>query len=198
MTLVNKKVAQMGISHENTKYELNTIGNNHFEGCGTARVPLALPDGKAHVLKALIVNESLGQVDMYLPPPPPNVVAQILDVPVNDLAARKGGAVDIMMSQDNSHLFPRALGASKTPGFNLQLFHAVLGRGLMYAGSTGPGWGGPKGRAVARNSLLSLGLVLLSGLCVLSPAGGFVAYDCTNASNIVEAYSLLEPEEVMQ
>jgi hypothetical protein len=57
------------------------------------------------------------------------------------------------------------------------------------------GWGGSKGRAVARSSLLTLGVVLLSGLCVLSPAVSFVAYDCTNASNIVEAYSLLEPEE---
>jgi hypothetical protein len=51
------------------------------------------------------------------------------------------------------------------------------------------------GRAVARSSLLTLGMMLLSGLFVLSPAAGFVAYDCTNASNIVEAYSLLAPEE---
>jgi hypothetical protein len=76
--------------------------------------------------------------------------------------------VDIMMGQDNSHLFPQALGASKFPGFNLQLFRAVLGRGLMYAGSTGPGGGGTKGRAVARSSLLTLGMVLLSLACVCS------------------------------
>jgi hypothetical protein len=50
-------------------------------------------------------------------------------------------------------------------------------------------------RAVARSSLLTLGMMLLSGLCVLSPAAGFVAYNSTNASNVVETYSLLEPEE---
>jgi Retroviral aspartyl protease len=69
MTLVNKKVAEMGIRHEIIKYELNTIGNNCFEGCGAVQVPLALPDGKARVLKALVVDEPLGQVDMHPPPP---------------------------------------------------------------------------------------------------------------------------------
>jgi hypothetical protein len=182
----------MGINHENVKCDLKTVSTDHFEGGGSMQVPLALPDGKVHVLKALITNKSLGQVDTH---PPPNVVAEMLDVPENDLATRTGGAMDIMMGQDNSHLFPRALGAPKTPGLNLQLFRAILGNGLMYAGSTGPGWNGSKQKVVARRSLLTFGLILLSGLCVLSPADGFIAYDCTNASNIVEAYSLLEPEE---
>jgi hypothetical protein len=59
VTLVTKKVAEMGINHENIKYELDTIGTNCFEGCGAIQVPLALPDGKTHVLKALIVDEPL-------------------------------------------------------------------------------------------------------------------------------------------
>jgi hypothetical protein len=71
LTLVNKKVAEMGINHENVKYNLNTGGLNCFEGCGTIQVPLALPDGEAHVLKALIVEKPLGQVDMNPPPPLP-------------------------------------------------------------------------------------------------------------------------------
>jgi hypothetical protein len=87
------------------------------------------------------------------------------------------------------------LKASRSSAFNLLLFRAVLGNGLMYAGSAGPGWGGFKQKGIARRSLLTFGLMLLSGLCVLTPADGFIAYDCTNASNIVEAYSLLEPEE---
>jgi hypothetical protein len=35
----------------------------------------------------------------------------------------------------------------------------------------------------------------MTGFNVLTPATGFVAYDCMNASNTVEAYSLLAPEE---
>jgi hypothetical protein len=46
--------------------------------------------------------------------------------------------------------------------------------------STGAGW-------------LPLSLMLL--LCISGhPAEGFTAYDCSNRSNIVEAYSLLEPD----
>jgi hypothetical protein len=67
LTLVNKKVAEMGIEHENVKYKLNTIGTNHFEGRGAAQVPLALPDGQVHMLKVLVVDELLGQVDMHPP-----------------------------------------------------------------------------------------------------------------------------------
>jgi hypothetical protein len=41
--------------------------------------------------------------------------------------------------------------------------------------------------------LLSMPLALLMCL-MLSSAGGFTAYDCSNRTNIVEAYSLLEPD----
>jgi hypothetical protein len=69
VTLVNKKVAEMGINHENVKYDLKTVSTDHFEGGGAMQVPLALPDGKVHVLKALVANKSLGQVDTHPPPP---------------------------------------------------------------------------------------------------------------------------------
>jgi hypothetical protein len=68
LTLVTKKVAELGINHENVNYNLNAGGFNCFEGCGTIQVPLALPDGEAHALKALIVDKPLGQVDMHPPP----------------------------------------------------------------------------------------------------------------------------------
>ncbi len=41
--------------------------------------------------------------------------------------------------------------------------------------------------------LLSMPLVLLMCL-VVTPVGGFTAYDCSNRSNVVESYSLLEPD----
>jgi hypothetical protein len=41
--------------------------------------------------------------------------------------------------------------------------------------------------------LLSMPLALLMCLVVV-PVGGFTAYDCSNRSNVVESYSLLEPD----
>jgi hypothetical protein len=71
----------------------------------------------------------------------------------------------------------------------------------MYAGSVRdvPGKiappGSMKSKTFNKKSLLSFSLLLMTGFNVLAPTSGFVAYDCMNASNTVEAYSLLAPEE---
>jgi hypothetical protein len=67
-----------------------------LKGSGAVQVPLALPDG-VHVLKALIADKPLGQVAVLSPP---------VDVPKEEFLARDGGAIDIMVGRDNSHLFP--------------------------------------------------------------------------------------------
>jgi hypothetical protein len=83
----------------------------------------------------------------------------------------------------------------------MRLFRAVLGKGVMYAGSVRdvPGKiaspASMKNNSFNKKSLLSFSLLLMTGLNILTPASGFVAYDCMNASNTVEAYSLLAPEE---
>jgi hypothetical protein len=74
----------------------------------------------------------------------------------------------------------------------------------MYTGSTGPGWkdvlkkvANPmktKYKIITRNSLFSLGMILLTGFCVLAPTSGFMAHDCMNSSNSVEVYPLPVPE----
>jgi hypothetical protein len=159
---------------------------------------LALSNGGTHVLKTLVTDKPLGQVAVL---PPHADVAQVFDVPKGDFAARDGGAIDIMVGQDNSHLFPQALGTSSKADCNLQLFCPVLGKGLMYAGSAGGALKNvaapikTKYKVITRGSLFSLGMILLTGFCILSPTSGFVAYDCMNSSNTVEAYSLLAPEE---
>ncbi len=48
-------------------------------------------------------------------------------------------------------------------------------------------------RRRAGTGLLPMPLALLMCLMV-SSAEGFIAYDCSNRSNVVEAYSLLEPD----
>jgi hypothetical protein len=107
VTLVSKKVADMSIGNENVKCNCNTIGGqSSLEGSDAVQIPLALSDGGTHVLKALVTDKHLGQVDML---PPLVDVAQVFDVPKGDFAARDGGAIDIMVGRDNSHLFPQAL-----------------------------------------------------------------------------------------
>jgi hypothetical protein len=109
VTLVSEKVAEMSIDRENISYELDTIGGkSSLKGSGAVRIPLVLTGGGIHVLKAFITNKPLGEVAVL----PPHVdVAQSLDVPEGDLAARSGGAIDIMMGMDNLYLFP--------PGFRI-------------------------------------------------------------------------------
>jgi hypothetical protein len=34
---------------------------------------------------------------------------------------------------------------------------------------------------------------MVMSLCLMAPAAAFLAYDCSNNSNVVEAYNLLEP-----
>jgi hypothetical protein len=199
VTLVSKKFAEMNIGKENVNNDLDTIeGQGSLKGSGAVHIPLALTGGETHALKALVTDKPLGEVAVL---PPHADVAQSLDVPEGDLAARKGGAINIMVGRDNSNLFPKALGSSQKAGCNLRLFRAVLGKGLMYAGSAG---GVVKKVAVpiktkykimTNSSLFSLGMLMITGFSILAPTSCFVAYDCMNASNTVEAYSMLAPEE---
>jgi hypothetical protein len=122
-------------------------------------------------------------------------------VPKGDLADRDRGAIDILVGRDNSHLFPQALGSPQKTDCNLRLFRAVLGKGVMYAGSAksvvkkvAPPINA-KCKIMTNSSIFSLGMLMITGFNILAPASGFVAYDCMNASNTVEAYSLLAPEE---
>jgi hypothetical protein len=36
-------------------------------------------------------------------------------------------------------------------------------------------------------------MAMMIGLCLLAPAVAFLAYDCSNNTNVVEAYNLFEP-----
>jgi hypothetical protein len=92
-----------------------------------------LKGGGIHALKAFVTNKPLGEVAVL---PPDADVAQTFDVPEGDFAARNGGAIDIMMGMANAHLFPWNLGPSSKTDCGLVLFRAVLGKGLLYAGST--------------------------------------------------------------
>jgi hypothetical protein len=200
VTLVSEKVAKMNIEEKNIDYVLDTIGGrNSLRGSGAVRILLAMKGGGMHVLNALVTDKPLGKVAAL--PPPHTDVEQVLAVPKEELADRRGGAIDILMGRDNSHFFPQDLDSPQGTDSGMRLFRAVLDKGVMYAGSVKsvPKNVAPpvsmKSKMLAKSSLLSLSMLLMTGFNVLAPASGFVAYDCMNASNTVEAYSLLAPEE---
>jgi hypothetical protein len=157
-----------------------------------------MKNGGMHVLDALVTSEKLGKVMTI---PPQYDVEKVLAVPRGELADRGGGDIDILVGRDNTHFFPKDLDSPQGIDRGMRLFRAVLDRGVMYAGSVRGSPGkitSPESRKISKickNSLFSLSLLMMVGLNTLAPADGFIAYDCMNASNTVEAYSLLAPEE---
>jgi hypothetical protein len=199
VTLVSEKVAKMNIERKKAKYILDTVGEKDgLKGSDAVRIPLAMKNGGMHVLNALVTNKMLGEVAAL---PPHSDVEKILAMPKGELADRNGGEIDILVGRDNSHFFPQDLDPLQDTDSGMRLFRAVLGKGVMYAGSVRsvPGKtaspASMKSNSFNKKSLLSLSLLLMTGFNVLTPASGFVAYDCMNASNTVEAYYLLAPEE---
>jgi hypothetical protein len=133
VTLVSEKVEEMNIEKENIDYVLDTIeGRDSLRGSGAVRIPLAMKNGGMHVLNALVTDRPLGKVAAL---PPPSDVEKILAVPKEELADRRGGAIDILVGRDNSHFFPQDLDSPQGTDSGLRLFRAVLDKGVMYAGS---------------------------------------------------------------
>jgi hypothetical protein len=100
------------------------------------------------------------------------------------------------LGADNIQYFPCRVGSKNSKDMNLVLFECRLQGGLVHGGSVSSDW--KSKMSVSRKlpvmmSLLSLMMALL--FCFVSPAQAFVAYDCVNGSNVVEAYSLLEPAQ---
>jgi hypothetical protein len=79
---------------------------------------------------------------------------------------------------------------------NLVLFESRLQGGLVYGGSVSSQWKSKVSMSRKVPVVMSLlGLMMAMLFCFAVPAQAFVAYDCVNGSNIVEAYSLLEPAQ---
>jgi hypothetical protein len=133
VTLVSEKVAEMNIEKENTKYILDTVGGKDgLKGSDAVRILLAMKNGGMHVLNALVTDKLLGKVAAL---PPHSDVEKILAVPKEKLADRRGGEIDILVGRDNAHFFPQDLDSPQGTDSGMRLFRAVLGKGVMYAGS---------------------------------------------------------------
>jgi hypothetical protein len=100
----------------------------------------------------------------------------VLAVPERELADRGGGEIDILIGRDNTHFFPQDLDSPQGTDSGMRLFRAVLGEGVIYAGSVrgAPGKNAPpesrKSSKFNKKSLFSLSLLLMTGFNVLAPA----------------------------
>jgi hypothetical protein len=107
-----------------------------------------------------------------------------------------GLGVELVLGADNIQYFPCRVRSKNNKDMNLVLIESKLQGGLVYGGSVSSRWKSKV--SMSRKmpvvmSLLSLMMALL--FCFAAPAQAFVAYDCVYGSNVVEAYSLLEPAQ---
>jgi hypothetical protein len=88
--------------------------------------------------------------------------------------------------------------------FSLQLWRSRLTGGLLYHGALAGGWKSRRGLSARSSGVLAkimrgypftmtVMMAVMACAMIATPVTGFMAYDCSNASNVVEAYSLLEP-----
>jgi hypothetical protein len=123
-------------------------------------------------------------------------VTQIFNLPPSEFAKRGGGAVELVLGADNIQYFPCRDGSKNNSDMSIVLFKSKLEGGLVFGSSMSTGWKSMMSmsrRTPKMFSLLSLMVALV--FCFAAPAQAFIAYDCVNGSNVVEAYSLLEPAQ---
>jgi hypothetical protein len=131
-------------------------------------------------------------------------IADKLEFPVSLFAPRQEGAVQLILGEDNRHLFPLPIVSSRDRIFSLQLWRSRLTGGLLYHGALAGGWKSRRGLSARSTGLLAkvmkgypftmtVMMAVMACTMIATPVSGFMAYDCNNASNVVEAYSLLEP-----
>jgi hypothetical protein len=131
-------------------------------------------------------------------------IADKLDFPVSLFTPRQEGPVQLILGEDNRHLFPLPIVSSMDRIFSLQLWRSRLTGGLLYHGALAGGWKSRRGLSARSSGVLAkimrgypftmtVMMAVMACAMIATPVTGFMAYDCNNASNVVEAYSLLEP-----
>jgi hypothetical protein len=106
--------------------------------------------------------------------------------------------VELVLGADNIQYFPCRVGSKNNKDMNLVLFESRLQGGLVNGGSVSSQWKSKVSMSRKVPLVMSLlGLMMAMLFCFAAPAQAFVAYDCVNGSNVVEAYSLLEPAQYL-
>jgi hypothetical protein len=122
--------------------------------------------------------------------PPMESIADKLDFPVSLFAPRQEGAVQLILGEDNRHLFPVPIASSRDRIFSLQLWKSHLTGGLLYHGALGGGWKSRRGLSARSSGLMAkimsgypfMTMMMMSVMaCVMiaTPVTAFMAYDCS-------------------
>jgi hypothetical protein len=119
-----------------------------------------------------------------------------LTSPLPSLLGGVGGAIELVLGADNIHFFPCRVGSKNNSDMSIVLFESKLQGGLVFGGSVSTSWRSRMSMSRKAPVMISLmGLMMALVFCLAAPAQAFIAYDCVNGSNVVEAYSLLEPAQ---
>jgi hypothetical protein len=130
--------------------------------------------------------------------PPMEAIADKLDFPVSLFAPRQEGAVQLILGEDNRHLFPLPIVSSMDRIFSIQLWRSRLTGGLLYHGALAGGWKSRQGLSTRSSGILAkimngypftvmMMMTMMACVLVVTPVSAFMAYDCSNSSNVVEA-----------
>jgi hypothetical protein len=174
-------------------------GGVSLETCPLVEVPLPLANGGVGVAQVRVTNR---EFPLMTADPPMEALADKLEIPVPLFAPRQEGAVQLILGEDNRHLFPVPIASSRDRVFSLQLWKSRLTGGLLYHRALGGGGKSRRGLSARSNGMLAkimcgfptiTMLAVMACVMITTPVTAFMAYDCSNASNVVEAYSLLEP-----
>jgi hypothetical protein len=90
-----------------------------------------------------------------------------MGLPLAAFSPRKEGTIQLILGQDNPHLWPYTVAASRYPTFSLQFFRSRLSGGLIYAGSLAAGWKKKKGIAARRRGSLGVMMGSVPGMIML-------------------------------
>jgi hypothetical protein len=172
-----------------------------LETCPIVDIPLPLYSGGVGAAR---VSVTARDFPLMTADPPMEAIADKLDFPVSLFTPRQEGPVQLILGEDNRHLFPLPIVSSMDRIFSLQLWRSRLTGGLLYHGALAGGWKSRRGLSARSSGVLAkimrgypftmtVMMAVMACAMIATPVTGFMAYDCNNASNVVEAYSLLEP-----
>jgi hypothetical protein len=137
-------------------------GGVGLETCPLVEVPLPLANGGVGVAQVRVTAREFPQMTAD---PPMESIANKLEIPVPLFAPRQEGAVQLILGEDNWHLFPVPIASSRDRVFSLQLWKSRLTGGLLYHGALGGGWKSRRGLSARSSGMLAK---IMSGYPVMT------------------------------
>jgi hypothetical protein len=149
MSMLSSECSIPNIVKGNHEIGMDPVGGGpmNFESPPLVTVPLLLAGGG---VGAAHVTVTKGEFPPMTTDPPLGKITETMGMPPAAFAPRKKGKVQLILGQDNAHLWPHPVAVSRDPVFSLQFLKSRIGGGLVYAGSLAAGWRSRCGITVAK------------------------------------------------